>query len=130
MTIAQRFSVGSSRARGTSPEGTAEPGGTLSRPFGTGPFARLQPNAKALGYYHMSLRDDGLARDRVFPKGIGFRPMASCVSALSGIVANGRRVMLTLPPPPLFIPYGESSRILLEASLVAPRPSAAVPGCV
>ena len=70
MIIAQRFSVGSSRARGTSPEGTVEPGGILSRPFGTGPFARLQPNAKALGYYHMSLRDNGLARDREFPEGI------------------------------------------------------------
>jgi len=59
-----------------------------------------------------------------------FRPMASCVSALSSIVANGHQVLPTFPPPPLFIPYGEFSPVRLDASLVAPRPSAAVPGCV
>jgi len=59
-----------------------------------------------------------------------FRPMASCVSALSSIVANGHQVLPTFPPPPLIIPDGEFSPVRLEASLVAPRPSAAVPGCV
>ena len=41
-----------------------------------------------------------------------FRPMASCVSALSSIVANGHQVLPSFPPPPLFIPYGGFSRIL------------------
>ncbi len=50
------------------------------------------------------------------------RPMASCVSALSSIVANSPRVMPTFPPPPLFIPYGGFSPVRLEASLVALRP--------
>lgn len=43
-----------------------------------------------------------------------FRPMASDVSALSGIVANGHQVMPTFPPPPRFIPYGEFSPVRLE----------------
>ena len=43
-----------------------------------------------------------------------FRPMASNVSALSSIVANGHQVMPTFPPPPLFIPYGEFSPVRLE----------------
>ena len=43
-----------------------------------------------------------------------FRPMASDVSALSGIVANGHQIMPTFPPPPLFIPYGEFSPVRLE----------------
>ena len=59
-----------------------------------------------------------------------FRPMDSDVSALSGIVANSHQVLPTFPPPPLLIPYGEFSPVRLEASLVAPRPSAAVPGGV
>jgi hypothetical protein len=59
-----------------------------------------------------------------------FRPLASCVSALSSFVANGHQVLPTFPPPPLFIPYGEFSPVRLEASLVAPGPSAAVPGGV
>src|ERR1035438_6121363 len=40
-----------------------------------------------------------------------FRSMASCVSALSSIVANGHQVLPSFPPPPLFIPYGGFSRI-------------------
>ena len=44
-----------------------------------------------------------------------FRPMASCVSALSSIVANGHQVLPTFPPPPLIIPYGGFSRILCGA---------------
>jgi hypothetical protein len=43
-----------------------------------------------------------------------FRPMASDVSALSSIVANGHQVMPTFPPPPRFIPYGEFSPVRLE----------------
>src|ERR1017187_8974598 len=35
-----------------------------------------------------------------------FRPMDSCVSALSSIVANGHQVPPTFPSPPLIIPYG------------------------
>ena len=52
-----------------------------------------------------------------------FRPMASCVSALSSIVANSPRVMPTFPPPSLFIPYGGFSPVRLEASLVLLRTS-------
>ena len=59
-----------------------------------------------------------------------FRPMASFVSALSSIVANGHQVVPTFPPPPLFIPYGEFSPVRLEASLVVLRPSDSVPGLV
>ena len=58
------------------------------------------------------------------------RPMTSNVSALSSIVAHGHQVLPTFPPPPLVIPYGEFSPVRLEASLVAPRPSAAGPGGV
>jgi len=43
--------------------------------------------------------------------------MASCISALSSIVANGHQVLLSFPPPPLFIPYGGFSPVRLEASL-------------
>ena len=43
--------------------------------------------------------------------------MASCVSALSSIVANGHQVLPTFPPPPLFIPYGGFSPVRLKASL-------------
>ena len=48
--------------------------------------------------------------------------MASCVSALSSIVANGHQVLPTFPPPPRFIPYGGFSpgnvvrHILLKGS--------------
>jgi hypothetical protein len=49
-----------------------------------------------------------------------FRPMASCVSALSSIVANGHQVLPSFPPPPLFMPYGGFSPVRLEAS---PSPS-------
>jgi hypothetical protein len=40
-----------------------------------------------------------------------FRPMASAVSALSSIVANGNQIVPTVPPPPRFIPYGGFSLI-------------------
>jgi len=40
-----------------------------------------------------------------------FRPMASDVSALSRIVANGHQVVPTFPPPPRFVPYGEFSQV-------------------
>jgi hypothetical protein len=56
--------------------------------------------------------------------------MASAVSALSGIVANGHQIVPTVPPPPRFIPYGGFSPVRLEASLVILHPSAAVTGCV
>jgi hypothetical protein len=59
-----------------------------------------------------------------------FRPMASSVSALSSIVANGHQVLPTFPPPPLLIPCGGFPPVRLEASLVALRPSATGPGCV
>src|SRR5208282_2598156 len=55
-----------------------------------------------------------------------FRPAASIVSALSSVVANGRQVVLTFPPPPLIIPYSGFSPIRLEAPAHAghalPRP--------
>ena len=50
-----------------------------------------------------------------------FRPMASAVSALSSIVANGHQILPSFPPPPLIMPHGEFSPIRLEASLVAAR---------
>jgi hypothetical protein len=56
--------------------------------------------------------------------------MASAVSALSSIVANGPQVVLTVPPPPRFIPYGGFSPVRLEASLVILHPSETVPGFV
>ena len=43
-----------------------------------------------------------------------FRPMASDVSALSSIVADGHQVMPSFPPPPRFIPYGGFSPVRLE----------------
>jgi hypothetical protein len=66
---------------------------------------------------------------RVEWRRIRVRPMASGVSALSGIVANSPRVMPMFPPPPLFIPYGGFSPVRLEAGLVILRPSATLPGC-
>jgi len=36
-----------------------------------------------------------------------FRPMASAVSALSSLVANGHQILPSFPPPPLILPYGE-----------------------
>jgi hypothetical protein len=50
------------------------------------------------------------------------RPMASRVSALSSIVANGHQVIPTFPPPPLFIPYGEFSPVRLETQPGRPVP--------
>jgi hypothetical protein len=44
-----------------------------------------------------------------------FRPMASAVSALSSIVANGHQTVPTVPPPSRFIPYGGLSPVQLEA---------------
>ena len=52
------------RRRGPSPEGTAEKNADISpinRPFGTWFRGRREPNAKALGYCHPSLRDNALA---------------------------------------------------------------------
>jgi len=43
-----------------------------------------------------------------------FRPMASDISALSSIAANGQQVVPTAPPLPLIIPYSEFSPIRLE----------------
>ena len=48
--------------------------------------------------------------------------MASCVSALSSIVANGHQVIPTFPPPPRFIPYGEFSPVRLEIQPCCPVP--------
>jgi hypothetical protein len=56
--------------------------------------------------------------------------MASAVSALSSIVANGHQIVPTVPPPPRFIPYGGFSPVRLEASLIILHPSEAVPGFV
>ncbi len=52
------------RARGPSPEGTADNRGRaspISRPFGTWFRVRTPPNAEALSYCHPSLRDSALA---------------------------------------------------------------------
>ena len=59
-----------------------------------------------------------------------FRPMASAVSALSSIVANGHQIVPTAPPPPRFIPYGGFSPVRLEASRDILHPSEAVPDFV
>jgi hypothetical protein len=72
---------------------------------------------------------EGLAR-RSLPESSGrvgwgrawFRPMASDVSALSSIVANGHQVLPAVPPPPRFIPYGGFSPVRLET-----QPSRTVP---
>ena len=53
--------------------------------------------------------------DRVEQRRDRFRPMASCVSALSSIVANGHQVLPTFPPPSLIIPYGGFSSVLCGA---------------
>jgi hypothetical protein len=58
------------------------------------------------------------------------RPMASNVSAHSSVVAKGHQAIHFVSSTPLIMPYGEFSPVRLEASLVAPRPSTAVPGCV
>ena len=56
--------------------------------------------------------------------------MASSVSALSSIAANGHQVVPTFPPHTLLIPYGGFPPVRLEASLIILRPSATGPGCV
>ena len=50
------------------------------------------------------------------------RPTASCVSALSSIVANDPQVIPTFPPLTLFIPYGEFSPVRLETQPCRPAP--------
>ena len=60
----------------TSPEGTAETGPTVGRPYGTYCRSGGDPNVETLGYYRVSLRDKGLARVRncllgAAPSGIG-----------------------------------------------------------
>jgi len=57
LKIAQRFSVGSGPNERTSPGGTAEHAGYFSRPSGTYLLLMRGPNAEALGYSRMSLRD-------------------------------------------------------------------------
>jgi hypothetical protein len=62
LRIAQRFSVGSGCSRRPSPEGTAVRQHDFSRPFGTEFLPAAKPNAKALGYFRLSLRDNALAQ--------------------------------------------------------------------
>lgn len=60
LTIAQRFSVGWRRSAGKVPQGRLTgPGDSrvFSRPFGTRSHRSGTPNAKALGYCRVSLRD-------------------------------------------------------------------------
>ena len=70
LKIAQRFSVGLDHPMRSSPEGTAE---KVDRPFQPSlrdwrfSFPRL-PNAKALGYFQTSLRDDHEATQLPFRK--------------------------------------------------------------
>ena len=42
------------------------------------------------------------------------RPAASCVSALSGFVANGRQALHHVSSPPSEIPYGGFSPVRLQ----------------
>src|SRR3974377_1290288 len=56
-----------------------------------------------------------------------FRSMASDVSALSSIVANGHQIMPSFPPPPLIIPDGGFSPVRLEEQHRPQRPSVACP---
>ena len=51
-----------------------------------------------------------------------FRPMASAVSALSSIVANGHQIVPTVPPPPRFIPYGGFSPVPAGSQPSHPAP--------
>jgi hypothetical protein len=53
----------------------------------------------------------GIITGRVERRRDRFRPMASSVSALSSIVANGHQILPTFPPPPLIIPYGGFSPV-------------------
>jgi hypothetical protein len=69
-TVAQRFSVGGRGAVKPSPEGTIENSpvpGSISRPFGTGWFRRLNPTLKRWAILSLSLRDTEFLE---FPKGI------------------------------------------------------------
>ena len=65
MRIAQRFNVGFRVAQ------TIRPGGTVvhcvfSRPSGTWRFCLVKPNAQALGYCRMSLRDKNFTMSVIF----------------------------------------------------------------
>jgi hypothetical protein len=71
LRIAQRFSVGAGCSRRPSPEGTAERKHVFSRPFGTWFLLTAKPNAEALGYSRMSLRDQDLAQSP-HPETFGF----------------------------------------------------------
>ena len=51
-----------------------------------------------------------------------FRPMASMVSALSGLVANGHQVVRSVSSSPSKIPYGGFSPVRLQIG-IRPRPS-------
>ena len=72
-TIAQRFSVGFRAESSSRPGGTVEiPPGTPSRvPPGRNRGSTPPPKAEALGYFHMSLRDNRFGRKWEFPRGIG-----------------------------------------------------------
>jgi len=69
--------------------------------------AQLEPRACA---HVFNLAGEEGITGRVERRRDRFRPMASSVSALSSIVANGHQILPTFPPPPLFIPYGGFSR--------------------
>jgi hypothetical protein len=69
-TVAQRFSVGVSGPLKLSPEGTIEDSpvpGSISRPFGTWRFLRLNPAPKRWAIISLSLQDTEFVE---FPKGI------------------------------------------------------------
>jgi len=54
--------------------------------------------------FHLQVCPRLKAAGRVERRRDWFRPMASAVSALSSIVANGHQILPSFPPPPLFIP--------------------------
>jgi len=58
------------------------------------------------------------------------RPTASNVSALSRVVAKGHQAIHFVSSTPSYHAVGRVFPVRLEASLVAPRPSAAGPGGV
>jgi hypothetical protein len=80
MRIAQRFSVGKKVWHSLSPEGTVE-SGTLPRPsLRDYTASAVDPNAEALGYCRMSLRDKGGSKQwkshpRSNPSGIGLESL-------------------------------------------------------
>ena len=92
MRIAQRFSVGWRVYHSLVPEGRLNPSEHSSAvPFGTTAWA-IDPNAEALGYCRMSLRDkrvpsNGETISHSKPSGIERGPVCACFRKLKAALA-------------------------------------------